>query len=261
MKFKTLCFIIGGVVFLVLLLFLWQNYIKIDRALVLAEEAAAQAQEELTRAEIAVDVKARALARVTEETQVTIEKAEEKIKLIRKEEGDSLKKINKLTTDNQALKEHIKQLSSPDVLLDPEPVKDVLINSINLYPQKDFIGAEFQANEKGQGLFQLMVEEIRSRRDLDLNNEVRFAEFQNQISRLTAVIKEHEIKYQALTVENLALKGSITALENNLQKHGILANKLQNQVDLYKKRFSLTKTEKGALLSALALAIYIGVKK
>jgi len=255
MNTKTALLIIIVLLLFGLIFFLWGNNARVERQLVLAEQNTTQAQGQLIQAGQAVQVKSQELARVREESQTAIEETEAKIDKLKKETSVSLGKINKLTADNQALKEHITKLSNPEVELVPQPIEEVLISGIELYPQRNLSGAEIQANGKGLNLFQLMIEEIQTRRVLDPNNENIINEQQDQNARLAAVIREHETRFLALGKENAALGETITALDAENLQCNAWAQTLQKQVDLHKQKYRLGLPEKAGITAGLALAV------
>lgn len=258
MNIKTALLIIAVLLLLGVVLFLLLTNARVDRQLILAEADTDQAQEELSRAGEVAEEKRKELAQVQAETQEIIEETEVKIFKLKQETTASKEKISELTTDNQSLKEHIGQLSEPEVELPPQPLPEVLKEGVALFPRRDLSGVEIQVNESGLALFQLMVEEIKSRRELDLNNEQIINENARSNARLAAVIREHKTRYLALSKENTAQGQAMAALETENLQCQDWGRSLQTQVNLYQKKTSLNLVEKVGIVAAIITAFKLG---
>ena len=257
MNAKTALLIITILLLLGLVLFLWHSNTQVDRQLILAEQESLQAQAALAKAEDAVEAKRLHLAQVAATSAFKIEQSEAKICKLQKEAAESREKAGKLTADNQALKEHINQLASAEVELDPLPAETILDEGAQLYPEKDFHEASIWGNESGLALVQLVITEVRDRRELDQNNEEIITECQDQTARLEAVIKEQEIKFQAAGESYREQGEYVSLLETEAVTYREWGQSLQRQVDLYGKKGRWVWLDKVEKLLALYGAIKI----
>lgn len=259
MKIRTTLLIIVAVLLAGLLLFLWHTSVtQVEKELVLAENDANQALAVLVKAGEATAEKRRELAWVREDSAAVIKETEAKLFNLQKEAAASRATIAQLTGVNSKLKEHIDGLSSPEVELEPLPIKDVIIEGIALYPERNLEDAEIQANAAGLELFQLVVTEVRDRRVYDQNNEAIIAECQDQNARLEAAIGEHEKKSLAMGRSYQSQSEYISLLEAEAVTCKEWGNKMQTQVDLYKKKASWGWIQKTGMVAAIAGAFYLG---
>ena len=252
MNNKTALLIIGILLLFGLILFLLHSNAQVDEQLILAEAEVEQAREALEGASLVTAEKEEQLQAAKAEYQEVLHSSSEAISRLKQEASLAEDRYSELSAGHQELKDQIDQLVGGQVTPDPQPVAVVLREGISLYPEQDFSGAEIVMNDAGRDLFQLMVAEITSGRELRLQSEQLNAECNDQVARLQAVIREHERMEFAMGRAYKAQEDANTALrDENLKLKG-WGRSLEDQVELYKKRHSpgwLDKVEK-------ALALY-----
>ena len=260
MNTKTILLIIAVLLLIGVLLFFWRIYAKTEKELVLAEQNTTQAQEALVLAEEATEAKRQEMAQAQVESNESLDKTEKVILKLMEEKAASQQTISGLSTDNEKLKEHIKGLSNPDVELKPQPIGEVILAGVNLYPERNLQDAEIQGNAAGLELVQLMVLELQDRRPLDKNNKQIITEYQDQTARLEAVIKEHEKRALAMGRSYQAQGEYVELLEAENARCLEWGKSLQVQVELYKKKTTFTWLEKGGIAVAIGGVLYLGSK-
>ena len=247
--------LIIAILFLVgVALFLWHTNAQVDRDIILAETEADQIEKALDLVAQAAKEKIEELNHVKVETREALEASDRKIKQLQEETTEAQDRIARIAADKRELEEHLDQLLTAEVEPDPQPIEEVLASGIQLYPDRDFSGATIQANSQGRALFQVMVEEIGSRRGLAFHSDQLQADCQDQIARIQAVVKEHELRELAMGKAYQAQEEANGALLDENLKLKDWGRNLEDQVKIYKKRQSwpwLDKAEKALALYAV----------
>ena len=185
--------------------------------------------------------------------------------------AQALKDIKAADTANSWLKQQIRdttqdlqeQIIKTQVLLDQinAPVlpdmtmAETVVAGADLYPGRDLSAISISGNDQGKELFLVMIEEIKNRRQLDLQNAGIIQNYENQFYRLEMVIGNHENKFLAVQGMNNSLTNSNEALRNQLNMTDKLNATLENQITVYKKKNKINIKTK-VIEAGITIGIY-----
>ena len=248
--------ILIAVVILCLLIccwWLWNS--QLDEELAQAQLETAKAEEALVIAQAYTKTVQEELNQAVHDATAKIETADKTISWLQASVDKARTDLQKIIAEKRMLLDEINTLKLEDI---PDaPMPKILGRIAEVYPYQDLSGVEITGNAAGRGLFQLMLSEIETGRELVLVSEKIQEGHQEQIYRLEMVIDTQESKMLAMGKINHALSVSNEALLNENAQHIKVTQAQADQLNIYEQKIKFNWMGNSFIAAGAALAIVV----